>query len=137
MNSRSKYFDSRGSEISADDAFDRNGALRDGFAIRVPLMLRDSMRSRDAKLQFSDGSGIIDPAAGLRPGFRVKVGDNRRAVNDALAEYEAELTNRWRDGGYYSDKGELQNATSGPRHQQMDQVYQEYDRQLANAWRQS
>jgi hypothetical protein len=47
MNSRAKYFDKRGTEISADDALDRHGALRNGFAMRVPTTMRDSMRARD------------------------------------------------------------------------------------------
>jgi hypothetical protein len=106
------------------------------------------MRMRDAALsdhvprraRVTDGT---DNPLGLhRPGFRIKVGDNRQAVKDALAEYEAELTSLWRDGesdekDYYSETGTHGDAdNSGTRHRQVDQAYQEYDRQLANAWRQ-
>jgi hypothetical protein len=45
---------------------------------------------------FTDHSG--DPWSASRPGFRLRIGDTRKAQRDAIAEYERELTNRWRLG---------------------------------------
>ena len=128
-----------------DDAFDEHGVLRDGKTVRVSMQMRDAAMLRHAgqrqqtTARITDGTG--NPLGLHKPGFRVRTGDNRQAIKDALAEYEAEMTNRWRDGdsddeNYYSDTGTHHGADSSTRHRQVDQAYQEYDRQLANAWRQ-
>jgi hypothetical protein len=134
---KTKYFDSSGNEIDESAALNRHGILRDGCTIRVSMQMRDSNTARRARI--TDGTN--NPFALNRPGWRMRVGDNRQAIKDALAEYEAELTNRWRDGDSddedcYSDSGTHHGADSSTRHRQVDQAYQEYDRQLANAWRQ-
>jgi hypothetical protein len=98
MKNRAKYFDNRGTEISADDAFDRHGTLRDGFAMRVPTTMRDSLRMRDAKPQFTDGHSIVDPAAGLKPGWRMPTVQDRTKVRDAYQHYETSVTNAYRVG---------------------------------------
>jgi hypothetical protein len=77
--------------ISEADALDPRGHIKDGIMVKVPAMMRDSDPTR-----FTDFSG--NPWSASRPGFRVRVGDNRKAQRDALAEYERELTNRWRCG---------------------------------------
>ena len=130
---KTKYFDKRGSEITADAALDRHGALRNGFSMRVPTTMRDAdhgagshgprgevegdicmtndrregrlnadlvcmpLKSRDAKLLITDGR-TTDPLALQRPGFRIPVVNDRRAVRDAYAAYETSLVNRYRVG---------------------------------------
>jgi hypothetical protein len=151
MKSRAKYFDKYGTEISADDAFDRHGALRNGFAMRVPITMRDSMRGRDAKPQFSDGSSIVDPASGLKTGWRMPVVQDRRAVHDAYARYQTELINAYRVGDIdergegkslfgSGNEGRCPDPASDSRqvmdhHQRMSELYDTHDRELANAWR--
>lgn len=92
-----------GRQITEEEALNANGAIRDHVTIRVPLTMRDSLSplqraiaastARDAK--FTDGR-TNDPTALNRPGWRIRVGDNRQAIKDALAEYQSELVNRWR-----------------------------------------
>ena len=89
-----KYFDSGGREIEADAAYDRHGTLRNGCTVRVPSTLRDSQQ---AKPQITDGR-TDDPMALHRPGFRVPVVNDRRAVRDAYAKYETRLVNAYRVG---------------------------------------
>ncbi len=48
--------------------------------------------------QFTDGSNIVDPAAGLKPGWRMPVVQDRRAVRDAYQQYENALCNRYKCG---------------------------------------
>jgi hypothetical protein len=50
--------------------------------------------SSDSRAQFTDGSD--DPTQANRPGWRLRVGDTRQAVRDALRDYENDLVNRWR-----------------------------------------
>jgi hypothetical protein len=90
MSNKNLYY--RGdTRISEADARDYRGHIKDGITVKVPAMMRDSDPTR-----FTDGSG--DPWSASRPGFRVRVGDTRKAQRDAIAEYERELTNRWRCG---------------------------------------
>jgi hypothetical protein len=63
-----------------------NGALQ-----CVPL------KSQDARPQFTDGR-TTDPTALNRPGFRVPVVNDRRAVHDAYARYQTGLVNAYRVG---------------------------------------
>jgi hypothetical protein len=63
-----------------------NGELR-----CVPL------RSNDAKPQFTDGR-TTDPFALQRPGFRIPVVNDRRAVHDAYTADDAYLRNRYKCG---------------------------------------
>jgi hypothetical protein len=70
------------------------GHLRkvNGELVCVPL------KSSDAKPAFTDGHNIVDPAAGLKPGWRMPTVQDRRAVRDAYAAYETSLVNRYRVG---------------------------------------
>jgi hypothetical protein len=52
---------------------------------------------KDAKPQFTDGR-TTDPTALNRPGFRVPVVNDRRAVHDAYARYQTGLVNAYRVG---------------------------------------
>jgi hypothetical protein len=45
---------------------------------------------------FTDHSG--NPWSASRPGFRIKVGDSRKAQHDAIADYNKEISNRWKCG---------------------------------------
>ena len=47
--------------------------------------------------RFSDGS-VGDPTSGHKPGFRIRVGDNRQVVKDAYDKYRTEVSNRWKCG---------------------------------------
>jgi hypothetical protein len=81
MKNTARYFDATGNEVDAAHAFDQHGVLKDRCTMRVPTTLRDSMRARDAKPQFTDGSNIVDSAAGLKPGWRMPV--SYRPRNDS------------------------------------------------------
>jgi hypothetical protein len=79
-----------GIQISAVDALDERGNLKDGVTQRTPLMLRDS--------RLTDGTGNCSELAFSRPGWCVLAD---ASVNDALetayAEYLDDLTNAWRN----------------------------------------
>jgi hypothetical protein len=136
---KNKYFDTiTGNEINESAALDRHGILRDGYTMRVSMQMRDAARSDHVFRRARVTDGTDNPFALNRPGWRMRVGDNRQAIKDARAEYEAELTNLWRDGDsdgedYCSKMGTHHGADSSTR--QVDQAYQEYDRELSNAWR--
>jgi hypothetical protein len=49
--------------------------------------------SSDSAAKFTDGT---PDGGGNRPGWRIRIGDNRQAVRDALRDYENDLVNRWR-----------------------------------------
>ena len=90
----SKHTYSRnGRPISEDEALDRKGALRDGVSMHVPHRLRDSDTGLSA--MFTDGTS---DGGGNRPGFRLRIGDNRKAQNDAISAYDKEISNRWKCG---------------------------------------
>jgi hypothetical protein len=80
---------------SDDEVYDSRGVLKDGRAVRVPLMLRDSLRQQDARPRITDGRSD-DPTALNRPGFRVPTVQDRRKVADAYAERAFEDENAWR-----------------------------------------
>ena len=119
MNRRAKYFDSGGREIAEHDALDSSGVLRSGFSLRVPTMLRDAALSGTRQVvgnnRITDGT---DNPLGLhRPGFRIPVVNDRRAVRDAYQSYETSLVNAYRvsdgeaqcpdcDGGGEDDDGD-------------------------------
>jgi hypothetical protein len=54
-----------GIQISAVDALDERGNLKDGVTQRTPLMLRDSAAAMHHRV--TDAGGV-DPTAGNRPG---------------------------------------------------------------------
>ncbi len=84
-----------------DDETFENGVLRDRARFRVPLHMRDSQPPL-----ITDGTG--DPLALHRPGWRIASGggerdarlreSERRAIEEAQAEYHDRLTNAWKDG---------------------------------------
>jgi hypothetical protein len=98
------YFDATGREVTADDALDRHGSLRDTFSMRIPTIFRDSkVTGAGSKADKANSNritdGRTDDATALhRPGFRVPVVNDRRSVRDAYATYERSLVNAYRIG---------------------------------------
>jgi hypothetical protein len=90
---RAKYLDSTGSEVSASQALDHDGVLRNSYRMVVPTMFRDSTRGA----RITDGR-TSDPLALHRPGFRVAASDSRLACRDARAEYQTRLINAYKIG---------------------------------------
>ena len=91
---KANYFDKYGTVVSDDDAFDRHGALRNGFAMCVPTTMRDANTARVTN-RITDGR-TTDPMALNRPGFRVPVVNDRRSVVDAYRRYETQISNRYK-----------------------------------------
>ena len=87
----------------------------------------------------------VDPLALHRPGFRVPVVNDRRAVRDAYQHYETELCNRWRAGNEEAEHFECQASAeiNGCTHADvlrdhsanMSRTYQDYDADIEKAWR--
>ena len=109
-----------------DDVFDEDGVLKDGKSLRVPLTMRDAgprgqqpgdlctrngwpgtlKRGSDGELfcdigrkvdglQITDGR-TDDKMSLHRPGFRLPIVHDRRAVRDAYQRYETGLVNAYR-----------------------------------------
>jgi hypothetical protein len=87
--------------------------LKDKGRVRISMTMRDSLsplqravadstgsrgKSQDAKPAFTDGYNLVDPAAGLKPGYRIPVVQDRRAVRDAYAADAAYQRNRYKCG---------------------------------------
>jgi hypothetical protein len=117
---------------------------------------------KDAVPAFTDGH-TTDQLALQRPGWRIPVVQDRRAVHDAYQQYEAGLVNAYRVGEHTGSGGRRDGASSdgdGTRtplsrsshtskgdgtpsdsrsldqhHQNMDRLYRERDAELTNAWR--
>jgi hypothetical protein len=105
----------RGRDVDEDEALDERGSLRDGYAVTVPMTMRDggmtplqrsvaehAARLHDGRARVTDADG---GTLGLhRPGYRIA--DNaamRDAKQQALDEYENWLTNAWRRGPEVGD----------------------------------
>jgi hypothetical protein len=82
---------------------DDDKILKDGQSLRISMTMRDSLSplqrsvADSANNRITDGR-TTDPNALNRPGFRVPVVNDRRAVRDAYAAYETSLVNRYRVG---------------------------------------
>jgi hypothetical protein len=149
------------------DAFDDNfktvtidgkplRVLKDKGRLRVSLTMRDSLSPLQRSVAGDtarDNNHITDgrsdnPTALNRPGFRVPVVNDRRAVHDAYATYDSELCSRYRcndgkgfgspnEGGYDTLDSASDSRTLDQSRQMMDRLYRERDAELQNAWRQS
>ena len=85
---RHQYF-KHGRAISAAEALDERGLLRDGCTLRVPAMFRDSAQSNSGT-RVTDAANGADPTAGSRPGWRVmsnSVNDAREAAHREYLDY--------------------------------------------------
>ena len=142
-------------DLDDNHAYDENGILKDGHALRVPLRMMDAMQ-KDAHEHFSrakvtDGAGDSD--LGLhRPGFRISNTITRDrsvyAAYDAAAEVayknvgrvESEVRGQ-REGDsctVKSDQGRDGSAESKLNDTMRDEreaAYQEYLNRIQNAWR--
>jgi hypothetical protein len=81
-----------------DSPLDRNGLLKDGHSVRVPLSMRDSssVQRAVAGLRVVDGQG---GTRGLsRPGFRIAVrtSDAMSSLDAAYRDYEQGLTTAYK-----------------------------------------
>jgi hypothetical protein len=84
-----------------DDEDDR--ILKDGERLRVSMTMRDSLSPLQRSVADSTNNRITDgrttdPLALHRPGFRVPIVNDRKAVRDAYQHYETSLVNRYRVG---------------------------------------
>ena len=80
-------------EVEFDDAFDERGQLRDGITrIKVPIRMMDSAGDLP-KVHDADGNAIL-----RQPGFTAKDAAARTARNKAYDRYDAQISQRWRDG---------------------------------------
>ena len=150
--SKKRYYDRRGGEVTERHALDRNGILKNGCTMRVPTTMRDAAL-------ITDGHG--DGGLSLRrPGYRIATNDDRRqAVADAYAKADKRASQQWKchdketlcddcDGEGYDEDGTVCDTCGGSGVVEnegqssdrrtvttKDQAYQDYDRDLANAWR--
>jgi len=142
-------------DLDDNHAYDENGILKDGHALRVPLRMMDAMQ-KDAHEHFSrakvtDGAGDSD--LGLhRPGFRISNTITRDrsvyAAYDAAAEVayknvgrvESEVRGQ-REGDSRtakSDQGRDASADSKLNDAMRDEreaAHQEFQDRIQNAWK--
>ena len=142
-------------DLDDNHAYDENGILKDGHALRVPLRMMDAMQ-KDVYEHFSrakvtDGAGDSD--LGLhRPGFRISNTITRDrsvyAAYDAAAEVayknvgrvESEVRGQ-REGDSRtakSDQGRDGSADSKLNDAMRDEreaAHQEYQDRIQNAWK--
>jgi hypothetical protein len=99
---RQLYYDRSGNQISAADALDATGTLRDGCSVRVPARFRDGMTPLQREIatkraRLTDGNGNCDEFAFSRPGYRIMHdAAARNAREAAYQQYEDELVNSWK-----------------------------------------
>lgn len=99
------------------------------------MQMRDAL-DRARKPLITDGTS--DPNGLHRPGYRVRVGDDRRAVRDARAARDRDLVNAWKnlpadadDNGAGKPRGDSRSV-----HDDRQQALDERDAWLRDAWRQ-
>jgi hypothetical protein len=102
-----KHFYYNGRPITADEALDADGAIRDGVVLRVPMFMRDGrLNPSITPLQqeiathrgrLTDAAGSTDRFTFSRPGYRI-LHDvvAREARETAYQRYEDELVNAWK-----------------------------------------
>jgi len=142
-NAAVKYFNRDNVETDERSAT-RNGVLRDGCRMVVPTMFRDSAARAN---KITDGT---DNALGLqKPGWRIPVVSDRRAVRDAYEQYEADLISAYRDSKKSENeddddddedenKGKGGKKNFGSNNSPSDSrsaEYAAYDNQIRDAWR--
>jgi hypothetical protein len=95
-----EYCTRDGRRLSEAEALDRDGCIRDGVVLRVPLTMRDGLSPlqraiAQSSLRVTDGQG---GSSGLhRPGFRLPVGDaGADGREHAYAAYEARLRDSYK-----------------------------------------
>jgi hypothetical protein len=145
--SRRNAFDDNFETVTGRDG-KPSRVLKDKGRFRVSLTMRDSLSSLQRSVpddtarhnnRITDGRSD-DPTALNRPGFRISMVNDRRAVHDAYASYDAELCSRYRcndEPGYDTPDPAPDFRTLDQHRQMMDRLYRERDAELQNAWRQS
>jgi hypothetical protein len=96
---------------TSDHFDDDDKILKDGESLRVSMTTRDSRLSplqrsvaastgsrQDAKPAFTDGHNLVDPAAGLKPGYRMPTVQDRSRVHDAYDKADRIARNRYKCG---------------------------------------
>ncbi len=147
-NKQHQYYDRDGIEITADQALDANGVLRDGCTVRVPSYLRDSAHDR-ARLHDGYGNSCFN-----RPGWRVSDAAFNDARESARREYIDRMCKEYKNtkpmltdadigGGewdyepfepHFFDNmtvDEIRRAHA----EKMAEIYRVRDEELRNAWR--
>jgi hypothetical protein len=114
--------------------------LKDRGRVRISMTMRDSLSAlqrsvaddtaRDTN-RITDGRSD-DPTALNRPGFRVPTVQDRRAVNDAYAEYQNELTNAYRRVGTQSEDDTQDHGQTTIRDRASE--YAAYDAEISQAY---
>jgi hypothetical protein len=143
MTRRHQAFDARDRRpVDDEDAFDEHGAIRDGFALRVPMEFMDSMQREIAISGGSRGTRLHDGQGGPvghKPGF-VYASDAsvHDARDEARAEYIKNLSDAWRSDRRPADAA----STTVPRMMDeasaqaiRDAAYLRMCNELINAWR--
>jgi hypothetical protein len=84
--------------------------LKDGGRVRISMTMRDSLSPlqravaastgsrQHAKPSFTDGYSIVDPAAGLKPGYRMPTTQDRSRVHDANDKADRQMRNQYKCG---------------------------------------
>jgi hypothetical protein len=127
MSRQHKYYHN-GHPVAADEALDAKGQLKDGYTARVAAYLRDS--SSDIKVRITDASNGGDPTAGHRPGFRIAT------LNAHLTDEPGSVGHDERPARHRFD-GMTVDQISRWHQQNMRRIYDEIERELAEAWRRS
>jgi hypothetical protein len=117
MTRRYQVYDARGRPVDDDVGFDANGAIRDGYGMRVPLFMMDSTQkaiaadARRKKVTQYDPYGRVkstyeeeeadsmmtDAELALhRPGYRTSTAVNDDAAVKAYRQYVADQANAWK-----------------------------------------
>jgi len=123
-----QYFDKHGHPISAAEALDSRGLLKDGYVVRVAARFRDSTPS-DSRMRITDASNGGDPTAGHRPGFRI-------ATLNAHLTDEPDLVDHDEPPARHRFDGMTVDQISRWHQQNMRRIYDQIERELGEAWRQ-
>jgi hypothetical protein len=109
-----QYFSRDGRPLSAAEALDRNGAIRDGVIARVRMTDSARQRFTDARSYWDankDALRVTDMWAlgggeGCRPGFRVLDAPlNQQAMRDARAAYVRDLESAYLNPTGFGERG--------------------------------
>ena len=132
----------RGRDVDEDEALDERGSLRDGYAVTVPMTMRDQasltplQRSiAQSAAQLHDGRG---GAVGHRPGYVVSTDASLNDAKErAYATYDAELRDAYKHP--QGCRGDID--ASDEAHDAMammderERAYAAYDAAITDAWR--
>jgi hypothetical protein len=110
----------------------------DGFKMKVPLMMLDSVQRAITQTVMADSGNALDLH---KPGYRVlSDGAGRQAIADAYRESVFTLSNAWKKGATAelkpaSDPRRPLTFSGGDSADLRKQVYQDIITRLQNAWK--